>query len=189
MRLLFLATERIADLVQEFQWSLHELSIETTGMCESRPLPFSEDQKARDVAYDLSSFDATINATLDSLFPNGVPEEFVLFATVKVQPDNRAELFTIIDAEQSLSFNLNPVELEYRRRGRNPLRVGVGKNLADGAWHRVAFAVRGKHVELSLDCSKDKIRAKKPRGFNPNFSQGAVVRLGGLFKVGIKFTI
>ena len=179
----FIDTDGIADLVQEFQWTLHELNIETTGLCESRPLPFSEDQRARDVAYDLSSTDTMINTTLDSLFPNGIPDEFVLFVTVKVQPDNREDLFTIIDAEQSLSFSLNPVEFEYRRRGRNPLRVGVEENLADGAWHRVAFAVQRKHVELSVDCVKPKVRVRKPKGFNPSFSQSAIVRLGGQFKV------
>lgn len=180
---ILLDTDGIADFVQEFQWTLQELNIETTGLCESRPLPFSEDQRARDVAYDLSSTDAMINTTAESLFPSGIPDEFVLFATVKVEPDNIADLFTIIDGEQSLSFSLNPVEFEYRRRGKSPVRAGVGKNLADGTWHRVAFAVRRKHVTLSLDCAKPKEHVRRPRDFNPRFSQNSVVRLVGQFKV------
>ncbi|XP_078356332.1 collagen alpha-1(V) chain-like [Oculina patagonica] len=172
----------LVDFVQEFQWSLSELNIETTGLCESRPLPFSDGQWARDVAYDLSSTDATINTTVGSLFPNGLPEEFVLFATVKVETDNRADLFTIIDSEQSLSFSLNPVEFEYRRRGKAPVRAGVSKRLADGAWHRVAFAVRKRHVALSVDCAKPKEHPKKPKGFDPSFSPNSVVRLEEQFK-------
>lgn len=173
----------LVDFVQEFQWSLSELDIETTGLCESRPLPFSDGQRARDVAYDLSSTDATINTTVGSLFPNGLPEEFVLFATVKVETDNRADLFTIIDSEQSLSFSLNPVEFEYRRRGKAPVRAGVRKRLADGAWHRVAFVVRKRHVALSLDCAKPNEHARKPKGFDPSFSPNSVVRLEEQFKV------
>ena len=171
------------DFVQEFQFSLSELNIETTGLCESRPLPFSDDQRARDVAYDLSSTNAIINTTVESLFPNGIPDEFVLFTTVKVEPDNTADLFTIIDGEQSLSFSLNPVEFEYRRRGKAPVRAGVDDNLADGKWHRVAFAVRKKHVLLSLDCAKPKEHNRRPKGFQPSFGQDSVVRLDELFKV------
>jgi len=178
-----LDTEGVADLVQEFQWTLRELNIETTGLCKSRPLPFSEDQRARDVAYDLTATDEVINTTAESLFPNGIPEEFVLFATIKAERDNTADLFTIIDGEQSLSFSLNPVEFEYRRRGKAPVRAGVGESLADGTWHRLAFAVRRKHVALSLDCAKPREQLRKPRGFNPSFSRNSVVRLGGQFKV------
>ena len=183
MRFILLDTDDVVNLVHEFQWTLDELNIKTTGLCESRPLPFSEDQRVRDVAYDLSSTDAVINTTAESLFPSGIPEEFLLFATVKVDPDNTADLFTIIDGEQSLSFSLNPVEFEYRRRGEAPVHAGVGESLADGVWHRVAFAVRRRHVALSLDCAKPKAHIRRPRGFNPNFSQNSVVRLGGQFKV------
>ena len=180
---ILLGTDGIADLMQEFQWTLQGLNIETTGLCENRPLPFSEDQRARDVAYDLSSTDAVINTTARSLFPNGIPEEFVLFATVKVEPDNTADLFTIMDGEQSLSFSLSPVEFEYRRRRESTVLVRVGENLADGAWHRVAVAVRRKHLSLSLDCARPKKHVRRPRGFNPIFSQNSVVRLGSQFKV------
>lgn len=173
----------VVDFVQEFQWSLNELDIETTGLCESRPLPFSDGQRAGDVAYDLSSTVSTINTTVESLFPNGIPDEFVLFATVKVATDNRADLFTIIDGEQSLSFSLNPVEIEYRRRGKAPVRAGVRERLTDGEWHRVAFLVRKKHVALSLDCATPKGRARMPKGFNPNFGPDSVVRLEEQFKV------
>ena len=173
--------------MQEFQWSLSELNIETTGLCESRPLPFSDDQRARDVAYDLSSTDALINTTVESLFPSGFPEEFVLFATIRVEPGNSADLFTIIDEDQSLSFSLNPVEFEYRRRGKTPVRASVGENLNDGAWHRVAFAVRRRHVALSLDCAKPKAHVRRPRGFNPSFSRNSVVRLGGQFQVRVPY--
>ena len=169
--------------MQEFQWTLSELDIETVGLCQSRPLPFSDDQRAPDVAYDLSSTSAVINTTVDSLFPNGIPEEFVLFATVKVANDNTADLFTIIDGEQSLSFSLNPVEFEYRRRGKAPVRAGISKTLADGAWHRVALAVRKKHVTLSLDCARRKEHGRKPRGFRPSFGRDSVVRLEEQFKV------
>lgn len=169
--------------MQEFQWNLLELNLETNGLCESRPLPFSEDQKARDVAYDLSSTDEVINTTAGSLFPSGIPEEFVVFATVKVQPDNTADLFTISDGDQSLSFSLNPIEFEYRRRGAAPVRAGVQESIADGAWHRIAFAVRRKHLALSLDCAKPKTRVRRPRGFKPSFSQNSNVRIGGQFKV------
>ena len=171
------------DFVQEFQLSLSELNIETTGLCQSRPLPFSDGQRARDVAYDLSSTNVTVHTVVGSLFPNGFPEEFVLFATVKVETDNRADLFTIIDGEQSLSFSLNPVEFEYRRRGEAPVRAGVSERLADGEWHRVAFAVRKKHVALSLDCAKPKEHGRKPKGFNPSFSSHSVLRLEEHFKV------
>ena len=181
-----LDTAEVADLVQEFQWNLLELNLETTGLCESRPLPFSEDQRARDVAYDLSSTDEVINTTAGSLFPSGIPEEFVVFATVKVQPDNTADLFTISDGDQSLSFSLNPIEFEYRRRGVAPVRAGVQESIADGAWHRVAFAVRRKHLALSLDCAKPKTRVRRPRGFKPSFSQNSNVRIGGQFKVRAK---
>lgn len=172
--------------MQEFQWNLLELNLETTGLCESRPLPFSDDQRARDVAYDLSSTDEVINTTAGSLFPSGIPEEFVVFATVKVQPDNTADLFTISDGDQSLSFSLNPIEFEYRRRGATPVRAGVQESIADGAWHRVAFAVRRKHLALSLDCAKPKTRVRRPRGFKPSFSQNSNVRIGGQFKVRAK---
>lgn len=175
-------TSDVVDLVQEFQWSLSELNIETTGLCKSRPLPFSDGRQVWDIAYDLSSTDTTINTTVDTLFPNGIPEEFVLFATVKVETDNKADLFTIIDGQQSLSFSLNPVEFEYRRRGKAPVRAGFSERLNDGAWHRVAFAVRQRHVTLSLDCAKPKEHVKKPRGFNPSFGQNAIVRLEGEFK-------
>ena len=172
--------------MQEFQWNLLELNLETTGLCESRPLPFSDDQRARDVAYDLSSTDEVINTTAGSLFPSGIPEEFVVFATVKVQPGNTADLFTISDGDQSLSFSLNPIEFEYRRRGAAPLRAGVQESIADGAWHRVAFAVRRKHLALSLDCAKPKTRVRRPRGFKPSFSQNSNVRIGGQFQVRAK---
>ena len=171
------------NVVQEFQWSLSELDIETTGLCKSRPLPFSDGRKGWDIAYDLSSTDTTINTTVDSLFPNGIPEEFVLFATVKVETNNRADLFTIIDGKQSLSFSLNPVEFEYRRRGKAAVRAGFSERLNDGAWHRVAFAVRQRHVTLSLDCAKPKEHVKKPKGFNPSFGRNGIVRLEGDFKV------
>lgn len=173
----------MVNVVQEFQWSLSELDIETTGMCSNRPLPFYDGLQGLDVAYDLSSTDTTINSTVDALFPNGFPAEFVLFATVKVETDNRADLFTIIDGKQSLSLSLNPVEFEYIRRGRAPVRAGFKERLNDGAWHRVAFAVRERHVTLSLDCAKPKEHVKKPKGFNPSFGQNGIVRLEGDFKV------
>lgn len=175
-------TADLADFVQEFQWSLSELEIETVGLCPSRPLTSSSDQEVEDIAYDLSSTSATINTTVESLFRNGFPEEFVLFATVKVDPDNTADLFTIMDTEQSLSFNLNPLEFEYRRRGKAPFRVRLNQTLADGAWHRVAIAVRKKHVTLSLDCAEPIGHVRRPRGFRPSFGQDSVVRLEEQFQ-------
>ena len=179
-------TADLADFVQEFQWSLSELEIETVGLCPSRPLPSSSDQEVEDVAYDLSSTSATINTTVESLFPNGFPEDFVLFATVKVDPDNTADLFTIMDTEQSLSFSLSPLEFEYRRRGKAPFRVRLNQSLADGAWHRVAIAVRKKHVTLSLDCAEPRGHVRRPRGFRPSFGRDSVVRLEEQFQVRIQ---
>ena len=182
-------TADLADFVQEFQWSLSELEIETVGLCPSRPLPSSSDQEVEDIAYDLSSTSATINTTVESLFPNGFPEDFVLFATVKVDPDNTADLFTIMDTDQSLSFSLSPLEFEYRRRGKAPFRVRLNQSLADGAWHRVAIAVRKKHVTLSLDCAEPRGHVRRPRGFRPSFGRDSVVRLEEQFQVRIQLDL
>ena len=165
--------------------SLDELNIETTGFCRDRPLPYSSNQRARDVAYDLSSAVTPLNATTaDSLFLSGIPDEFAILVTVRVEPGNTAELFSIMDGDQKLSFRLNPeVEIEFRQRDEAPARVGYNVNITDGRWHRVAFALKKKHVSLALDCEKPKAHVRKPKNFNPNLGPTSVIFLGPHFQV------
>lgn len=69
------------------------------GFCKSRLLFFFDGWKGWDIVYDLLFIDIIINIMVDLFFLNGILEEFVLFVMVKVEINNRVDLFIIIDGK------------------------------------------------------------------------------------------
>ena len=150
----------------------------TVGMCVSRPLPYSSKDVMADVAFDLERA-GRITTSSRRLFPNDLPNSFVILVTVKAEGNSSGDLFTMYDKDQhQLSFRLNPIELEFRE-GKNVSKVGYPISIADGKWHRIAFAVSADSIQVILDCDQPFDVLPRPKTFQPRLHSEGKIALGG----------
>ena len=124
-------------------------------------------------SYNISSR-ANLYAPLSNIFANYFPMDFSIIVTLQLPVKSSGYLFTISDimGNQRLAIKYGEkTSLEYYDQNNLPglKSPKFDISVADGAWHQMAFSIKGQHIKMFLNCAQV---------FNKPFARSVIPDIG-----------